>query len=289
MTYRQAYLIMVHKVDDQLMLLLKMLNSYENDLYVHIDKKTKVDNIRSIDFSFIDKSRLFFIDRINVQWGGYSQINAEINLLKSAIKNHNYVYYHLISGNCVPLKCNKDIMEFFKAHRGTEFISFDNAEGYEYRYQYYHILQELVGRKKNLYWILSIINLYIQKFLNIHRNVDLEIGKGSNWFSITDDLARYIVQNENWIEKTFKNTIACDEIFLQTIVKKSAFLPMVYSLENRKINHHSNLRYLDWNRGNPYVFQKDDVPELLSSGMMYARKVGLDVATEIFSRLQNKQ
>lgn len=288
MAYRQAYLIMVHKVDSQLILLLKMLNSCENDLYVHIDKKTKISNLQDFDFSFIDKSRLFFIDRVNVQWGGYSLINAEINLLKSATKNHNYKYYHLISGNCVPLKENKIIMEFFKSHEGTEFLTFDSTEGYEYRYQYYHIFQELAGRKKNFYWSLSKINLFIQKFLKIHRNRNLEVGKGSNWFSITDDLARYILQNEDWIHKTFKYTIACDEVFLQTIVKKSEFMKRVYSFENKQINNNDNMRYIDWNRGNPYVFQKDDIPELLSSEMMFARKVGLDVATEIYNILRNK-
>ena len=51
------------------------------------------------------------MDRINVQWGGYSQIKCELKLLKSAIE-HNYDYYHLISGVYLPLKTQDYIHNF---------------------------------------------------------------------------------------------------------------------------------------------------------------------------------
>ena len=36
------------------------------------------------------------------------------------------------------------------------------------------------------------------------------------------------------------------------------------------------MRYIDWKRGNPYVFKEDDIPEIVSSDMLFARKFSSD-------------
>lgn len=72
---------------------------------------------------------------------------------------------------------------------------------------------------------------------------------GSNWFSITDALAKYIVAMEKTIVPFYHFTLCCDEVFLQTIVKNSPFYNKLYINDN-----HSNIRYVDWKRGSSYVF-----------------------------------
>ena len=39
--YRQAYLIIAHRYDETFKTLLQMLDSDENDIFVHMDKKNK--------------------------------------------------------------------------------------------------------------------------------------------------------------------------------------------------------------------------------------------------------
>ena len=54
----------------------------------------------------------------------------------------------------------------------------------------------------------------IQKKLKINRlkNNHLEIRKGANWFSITDDLASYLLTKREEIAKTYKFSNCADEI-----------------------------------------------------------------------------
>lgn len=65
-----------------------------------------------------------FAERTRVNWGGYSQIQAELNLLKAAANSgEDYSYYHLLSGADLPLRPAQEIWGFFE-QRGTEFIHF---------------------------------------------------------------------------------------------------------------------------------------------------------------------
>lgn len=53
-------------------------------IFIHIDKKVK-DDFGKVS-SIVKKSNVQFIKRIKVTWGGYSQIQCELNLLKEAVK-----------------------------------------------------------------------------------------------------------------------------------------------------------------------------------------------------------
>ena len=66
---RHAYLIMCHKCDDTLKYSLKSIDDERNDVYIHVDKKTKNFDFELVK-SYLKKSRLFFTKRIKVVWGG---------------------------------------------------------------------------------------------------------------------------------------------------------------------------------------------------------------------------
>ena len=44
---KHAYLIMAHKNEEQLALLLRMIDHEQNDIYLHLDKKFKDVNLAS--------------------------------------------------------------------------------------------------------------------------------------------------------------------------------------------------------------------------------------------------
>ena len=115
---RHAYLIMVHKDMYSFEKLLQLLDYELNDIYVHVDLKCKNFNY-DLYKSLINKSKLIFIeDRYSVIWGGVSQIDAELSLLKTAQKNGNYSYYHLMSGSDLPLESPRKIHQFFNENDG---------------------------------------------------------------------------------------------------------------------------------------------------------------------------
>ncbi len=99
---KNAYLIMAHNEFHMLKKLLTELDDERNDIYIHIDKKTKyVDE--SVIASWVKKSGVIFIPRMRIYWGHISIVKCELNLLRAAVKG-NYHYYHLLSGVDFPLK-----------------------------------------------------------------------------------------------------------------------------------------------------------------------------------------
>lgn len=274
--YSQAYLIIAHKYDETFKTLLRMLDRNENDIYIHMDLKNKEfeeDDCKKI----VEKSDIFFTKRTSVTWGGYSLINVELMLLKLATqKEHNY--YHLLSGQDLPIQSSKTIREFFMKHQGKEFIGFDTQFFSEYnRVCYYYPLQEIVGRnRKSLFGRIAAVNTLLQKVIHVKRNESVNFQKGPQWFSITNDFAKYVIQQESWIKKVFSNTLCCDEVFLQTIAINSPFKDKIYQKEILKDSEKSVMRLIDWKRGGPYIFLNEDYQELIVSKMLFARKFDCD-------------
>lgn len=283
--YKQAYLIIAHKYDETFKTLLRMIDREENDIYIHMDRKNKQYNENECK-NLIKKSNIFFIKRCSVAWGGYSQINVELMLLKLATKN-KYNYYHLLSGQDLPIQSSETIKKFFIDNQGYEFVGFDKVNFEDnVRVSYYYPLQEIIGRNRDTFIgrIAALITL-IQKCIHLKRNKMINFQKGPNWFSITNDLAQYVVKKENWIKKVFSNTVCCDEVFLQTVVINSPFKHKLYQKEIVMDTETSIMRLVDWKRGGPYIFQSEDYQEILSSKMIFARKFDTSKDEEIVKHI----
>lgn len=267
-----------------------MLDCDENDIYVHMDLKNKQfdeDDCRKL----IKKSSIYFTKRTSVTWGGYSQINSELLLLEMATAHRKYNYYHLLSGQDLPIKSNNEIMNFFKKHQGVEFVAFDKEKfDCDDRVRYFYPLQEMVGRNRKSFLgrISSAMTLF-QKVAHLKRNAEIQFQKGPNWFSITDDLARYVIERKEWIRKAFHDTICCDEVFLQTIVINSVFADRIYQYASTKNTEEAAMRLVDWERGGPYVFKSEDYSELLNSNMIFARKFDCQTDNNIVNKLYAKE
>jgi hypothetical protein len=279
---KHAYLIIAHQDFDILIKTLSLLDDERNDFFIHIDKKSgAVDTGRIYDC--VKKSKLILIDRINVYWGGYSQIECELLLLKTAVAYGKYSYFHLLSGADLPIKPTCDIYNFFENSAGSEFIEYAERADTKFRYKYFHKLKykNAAHANKISCKILRRGFQVLQMLVGINR-VKKEKRKfmyGSNWFSITCALAEFVLSQEEWIKKTFKSTLCCDEIFLQTVVYNSDFLAVAVN---------DNKRFIDWERGNPYVFKKDDFDALMRSDRLFARKFDLKTDSEIIQMIFDK-
>lgn len=287
--YSQAYLIIAHRYDKTFKTLLQMLDSAENDIFVHMDKKNKQfdeANCRKL----VRKANLFFTERTCVTWGGYSQINSELLLLEAATSYKKYNYYHLLSGQDLPIKTNDYIKEFFINNQGREFVAFDKKKfDCRDRVQYYYPFQEIVGRnRKSIVGKISSLVIFIQKNLHLKRNRGIFFQKGANWFSITDDLAKYVIGRKSWIRKVFGNSLCCDEVFLQTLVVNSPFFDRVYQYVTIPNTEEAVMRLVDWKRGGPYVFRAKDYQEIINSKMLFARKFDCEQDENIVKKISSR-
>lgn len=286
---KHAYLIIAHTEFDLLKLLLSLIDDERNDIFIHIDKKVDAFNETDIT-SVVEKSRIYFSDRINVTWGGRSQIESELKLLEIAVHG-NYDYYHLLSGQDLPIKSQNYIHNFFEKNKGKEFVRFYSENfTHQERVKYYHFLIDKVGKKRTfvykVLWAIEKISLKTQKILKINRikNHDKQYQKGTNWFSITDDLAKYVVDSSEKILKEYKHTFCCDEIFLQTLVVNSPFVDNLY---HPKFDNDiaAIMRLIDWERGKPYTFRTGDFDELIKSDMLFARKFSMNIDEDIVNKI----
>lgn len=278
---KHAYLIIAHKNDHTFHTLLTLLDDARNDIFVHMDAKCKSYVPDKVEKAVRHSALYHAPNRLNVQWGGYSQIRAELLLLEQATSHGHYAYYHLLSGEDLPIKPQDSIHAFFDLHRGKEFVHFaDNVFHHEFRVSLYHLFQESLGRSHGVWGRLNNLFLRIQRLLKIQRSKDVVFQHGANWFSITDQLARFVLGQSAWIHSTFKNTQCADEIFLQTIVHNSEYAGRLFHPRYDDTNQ-AIMRLIDWERGEPYIWRISDKQELLQSNMLFARKFNSEVDRDI--------
>lgn len=282
---RHAYLIIAHRDDLCFRTLLTLLDDVRNDIFIHMDSKNKTYDQVSVNHG-LSHSGVYHLKRRSVIWGSRSQIDVEIELLEAATKRGRYSYYHLLSGQDLPLKSQDFIHSFFENHAGKEFVRFqDPVFRFDDRVRQYHLFQDHLGRR----WFESRWNRKLlngQKRMGIWRHRNLSFQKGTNWFSITDALARYIVSKKRWLKRTYRFTLCCDEVFVQSLILNTPFMGNLYhpQMDN---DVHAIMRLIDWKRGDPYVFKRDDYEELASSDLLFARKFDSKVDSAIIEQVRD--
>ena len=282
---KHAYLIMAHNDFYILEKLLLLLDDARNDIYLHIDKKVKNFDFNYIK-SLVKNANIYFVHPIDVRWGSYRQILCELNLLSEAIKVQ-HKYYHFISGVDLPLKSQDQIHSFFD-NSNKEFVEYDNDDMIEDafldRIKYYHIGVNFIRSKNKFVSKFCAFIRYrfinIQKKLGVNRlkKCNMVFQKGPNWFSITHNLALFLIQNQKAIKHLCRFSLCADELFLQTFAMISPF-------RNNIVD--DSLRYIDWERGKPYTFTEADYNELVNANKLFARKFDENISKKVVDRILN--
>lgn len=290
---RHAILITTHDNVEISKNLLSLYDDKNIDFYFLIDKKAKSYNEEVLK-DICKKSSVYFVPKINIYWGSFSQIQAEYILLENAVKK-SYDYYHLISGCDIPLYTKNEFFDFFEQNKGKEFVEYSPKEIAEKnkvqdRVKYYYVFMESVREKSAIKrkpkTFLREFFLKLQKLLKIDRTKAKEFQYGSNWFDITDDFAKYILKNKPWVIKHFKKTCCADELFLQTLLFNSPFYSNNYYCLNEKNRILQRNRYTDWTRGQPYTFKKEDYNEIINiKESLFIRKFNYKNDAEIVNKL----
>lgn len=239
------------------------------DFFIHWDRKFNLPKLVA------QRSRIIFVPRIKVYWGTSTQVFAEQQLMKSVWDyKQDYDYVHLISSNDIPLMTK----EYFKTFFNKElYLGFSprNKEIYQRLAFYYPIDHFNIRSHKMILRFIKLINLTLHIDRLKDRNIIPE--KGPNWFSIKNSFLPLILSYKNM--NIFKHSFLSDETYLQTILKD-------YRPEQLSEDNAMAARYIDWKRGEPYVFTKKNVSELKSvvdTKFAFARKVkDPNLVNEIF-------
>lgn len=279
-----AYLINAHKNFKQLERLVARLNYDGADFFIHIDRKTDDTNFTLLLDALSIFKPTWVADRVDIAWARFSQVEATINGLRTILQsNKSYDYINFISGEDYPIKSNDYIADFFSKNNGYEFIGhFDPvsegwAEGMA-RFQRYWL--DVVVKNGRIRCLLQRAADFFPK-----RKIPkgYKAYAGSQWWSISSDCARYIVDfvdsNQSFVN-FYKLTACPDEMFFQTIVMNSIYKTNVYN---------DNLRYIDWSEGqsHPKILTKNDFCHIKSSTGLFARKFDSNFDEEILDMIDD--
>lgn len=271
--------------------LIRFFDHEDSDIYIHLDAK-----VRDFDFAhytaLTEKASVTFTEeRYTVHWGDVSIVRAEYALLRAAGKGH-YDYYHLLSGADAPLKSYSCIDRYFEERAGRNFLCFQNPEisrEHLERVRFYYPFQNRDFKNKFVRYGLKALSLFPQRLVGVDRVRKLKdtvFQKGTQWVSITDDFAQYVLSKEEWALRVFDRTYCSDELLMHTLIMNSPFRDTLPPKPYHD-KHRSCCRYIDWERGHPYTFRDGDLEELLHTDedYLFARKFDYKTAPGVVDAL----
>lgn len=267
-----------------------LLDDKRNDIYLHIDLKS---DISGLSYK-VHKAGFYIFHEIDVRWGDVSQIKVELFLFKEAHNNGDYLYYHLLSGNDLPIKTQDEIHSFFDNNYPIEFIGFSSGISCENRVDKIHVFprhQRVKNRLINyLFRQFRLFCVFLQSLFKYnHYKLRNKLMMGPGWVSITEKAVDLILSKEKIVLKQYRFSSCADEVYKQTIIGNSFLFNYVYDKHD---DYRGCMRLIDWGRGNPYTFCSKDYDFLMSSDRLFVRKfdekIDLDIVERIFKSLFNK-
>lgn len=291
-----AYLILVHNTPKHLQRLITALSSGSSSFFIHLDKKSNIDDFLGIKGNNVHFTR----KRVPVFWGDFSIVEATLILLRTALADRcNFDRFVLLSGADYPLRSASYIEQFFESNPNKEFINLvampsEVAGKPIARLTTYKLRPGDRTISKVIRKVLMQVGVLPRKRDYKTYLGDLAPYGGSAWWALSREACDFIltfVKNEIQVVDFFKNTICSDESFFQTILGNSHFRSRIVR----------NLTYADWSAGESspaYITEKhltffqstsSFTPDGVFGGgeMLFARKFS-DESEDLVAKLENK-
>jgi hypothetical protein len=298
---RKTYLILAHKNPNQLKRLLDRLNDDLSFFYIHIDRKSDVEQFVNL---IVGDNIKFITNRINCLWGDFSQVIATINLMEEVVKTKRDGIVILLTGQDYPIKNLSEIDRFIGENSEYNFIDAvpvekiwesykDKIESYKFNVSAArgHCVTYRKVSKASLRSFLHREISLGQLFLLLKKR-KLKLGLrqygGSAWWAFNYEtlvkMHSFINDNYKKLYDYYKYTTCPDEIFFQTIAQ-------YLSEQDESIKIAPSLTYVNWLRNptsaSPLTFTIDDLEELKSqpSASLFARKFDITLDENILDAL----
>ena len=241
-----GYLVLAHNNPGHFERLIHALIAEENRIFVHMDLKSDLSQYKQ---KFPGGHVHFVKNRVAVGWGGYTIVEAILNMLTEALEGRDYCdYYILLSGSDYPIRSQAYIHDFLSQRYGREFmnivaaskkpVSKHMARVCVYYCDYAQLLHPLVPD------IIPRISARVINRLKIPRDCGAFLKKrrlygGSLWWALTLPAVRHILDYaaaNPELESFYRYSCIPDESFFQTILGNSGF----------QRNMSKNVTYADW-------------------------------------------
>jgi len=274
---RIAHLVITYTNPHQTARMIRRMQHPDFDFYIHVDKKQDI----APHLFLANMPQVYLIrDRVDVIWGGYNTIEAELRSVQEIFDTgREYDYIHLMSGQDYPIKPASQIHDFFVQHRGKEFLEFEHfddwsADAYT-RIQRYHLTNYRFPGRYYFQWLLNrLLPLRVSP-------VALEYFGSSMFWALTPTCLKYIlgfIRTNTRFRRFMRLTWGADEFLFQTLVLNSHFQKNVVN---------SNLLYLDRDPGeaHPNIITTSHLPAIAASKKLFTRKVDMLAEPVVLDRI----
>jgi hypothetical protein len=281
-----AYLILAHTAPEQVARLVGRISDPQDAVIVHVDRRSDVRPFEAA-FARLPSPPILTPRRTPVHWAGYGIVAATLILLRTALAQpRTFSHLVLISGADYPIRSTAEVQAFFAAHPGESFMSWSagdhpapvsdeerhgNADWYwsgdVYRLTSWTI--SVRGRR----WQFPSERVPYQIPRRLPRGLRTPY-QGSAWWNLTPQAAEYCVRflrRRPDVAAYFRFVLMPDENFFQMILLAGGS-PLRETIVNE------DLRYMHWAGNSPPTLTPADVPDMLASRKLFARK--LDLAAE---------
>ncbi len=278
-----AYCILAHENKEHLKRLVASLRSHENPeahFFLHIDKKS------SLRVTAEELPDVEHVPAVEVHWGGFSMVDAALNLFQAAMEKGPFDYYVLISGVDYPIRSNAFINNFFAKNVGANFMNVVKMPGNGKtmdRVQFPYI-QGADRTKGFVAFTKKVINKVV-RVLNIRNSLPAEYKNiqfygGSSWVTYSHEGLRYTLEYAKANPKFnafFRHTKHPDEMYFQTILMNS---PLAETQKNAII-------YASWKEGaaSPDIITSENLKEIRQSEV----PTSYGISTPLFARKFHQQ
>jgi hypothetical protein len=301
---RIAYLILAHTDPLQLHRLVSALDGEHAEFFIHIDGKVDMGPFAA---TLAHRTNVKFIQRrLRVTWGGFSQVEAVLALMREALVFESACdYLILLSGLDYPIKSNRFILRYLGESNGREFINYISIREHPF-----------LEWKINMIWPNEI--LAINRLLHRCRRLKLlgtlqtfflgrrgfpsgfEPYVGATWWALTRDCVEYVVRfvegNQRFVQ-FYRLTHAPDEAFFHTILLNSGYAERT----NRKVEYVSwpgtphrvavrgdLITYFRVTKGHADVLDEGDFGILEKSSCLFARKFRSGRSLRLIEQIDRK-
>ena len=102
-----AYLIVAHHQPEHLARLIQALDDQHSYFFVHIDGKVGLAPFQAA--VPVRDNIIFVANRVVVEWGKLSVIEAILSAVRAALASGPFTYYTVLSGSDYPIKHRREI------------------------------------------------------------------------------------------------------------------------------------------------------------------------------------
>lgn len=106
---RMCALVLAHHSPELVGRLLSRLEQFGIASFVHVDRKA---DIVPFEANCQSSTTSFLADRVKLHWGGFSIVQATLNLIEAALCQGDYSHFLLISGDTYPVRGHAKFCEY---------------------------------------------------------------------------------------------------------------------------------------------------------------------------------